>query len=169
MRERNVQRFGIREFVEGGQFREPEVENLDEAVARDHQILRLQISMDDAGLVGFCQPVRYLGRDWDCSLQRERSGDQQVAQQIALDQLHCNIEIAVDLSQLEDGHYVRVIQSRGRTGLPLKAFQILIIRRQVAGEEFDGNIAAQASVAGAIHLAHAARSERAGNFITPKL
>ena len=80
MRERNVQRFGIREFVEGGQFREPEVENLDEAVARDHQILRLQISMDDAGLVGFCQPVRYLGRDWDCSLQRERSGDQHIAQ-----------------------------------------------------------------------------------------
>ena len=100
------------------------------------------IRRENASAESLGKPVRYLGRDLDCSLQRERSGDQQVAQQIALDQLHCNIKSAIDLSQLEDGHYVRVIQSRCRTGLPLKAFQILIIRRQVAGEEFDGNIAA---------------------------
>lgn len=39
---------------------EPEVEDLQEPVGRDHQILRLQVAMDDPGAVRLCEAVREL-------------------------------------------------------------------------------------------------------------
>ena len=48
-----------------GELGEAEVENLDAAVARDGQVLRLEVAVDNALGVRRRQPVRYVRRDVD--------------------------------------------------------------------------------------------------------
>jgi hypothetical protein len=43
-----------------GQLRDAEVEDLHEAVPRHHDVVGLQVAVDDPGLVSLCQPVREL-------------------------------------------------------------------------------------------------------------
>ena len=47
----------------GAQLGEAEVEDLHEAVARDHHVLGLQVAMDDPGFVGLGQPLGQLHTD----------------------------------------------------------------------------------------------------------
>ena len=53
-------RSGSRVF---NKLRKPEIENLRETVRRDHDVLGLQVAMNDAGFMGLSEAVGHLGRD----------------------------------------------------------------------------------------------------------
>src|SRR6266581_379828 len=121
--------------------------------------------MDNARFMGFCEPIRGLRRNGDGLLQGNWASSEHVAQQLSLDKLHCDVVSSIDLPQLEDRDDVWVIDSRGRTGFPLKAFKVLFTGRQLARKDLDGQVTAEASVPRPINLAHTASSEWRENFI----
>ena len=135
------------------QLDEAEVEDLHEAVVGDHDVLGLQVAVDDAGGVGLGQAVRDLARD----VQRRRrpSGrpGEIVAQAAAVDQLHHDVGPAglspnswmVTMLGWLSAEAARASRSKRlmRPG-----------RRRLLGEELDRDVAVQLVVARAPDLAH---------------
>ena len=62
-----------------------------------------------------------------------------------------------------------MIQRRQGLGFAREAGQALGVLREQLRQDLDGHIAVQAAVAGAIHLAHAARAQRADDFVGAEL
>ncbi len=60
---------------------------------------------------------------------------------------------------------VGMIQSGRRASFLLEAAQAVGIRRKPGGKNFDGNVASQAVVAGAINLSHASSAHLRLDFI----
>src|SRR6185503_13680392 len=98
------------------ELRESEIQNLRVAVAADHQVLRLEVAMNDAMLVRLAKPFGDLNRDLQSVAYRQRARGDLSPQRVSLHVLHRHERLAVNFADLVDGKYVRVIQSRGRAG-----------------------------------------------------
>ena len=68
-------------------------------------------------------------------------------------------------SDIMHGENVGMIEGRNGTGFLLEAAQAIGIGGKGSGENFDGDDAIEAGVAGAINLAHTAGAERCKDFI----
>ena len=84
---------------------------------------------------------------------------------LALDELHdqratCR-RPSLEAVDLRD---VRVVERGERLRLALEAHQAIRIAGERRRQHLDGDVAIELRVAGAIHLAHAARAERAGHL-----
>jgi hypothetical protein len=108
-----------------------EVENLDVAVAADHQVLRLQVAVDDARLVRLRQPFGYL----DGKLQRldrlQGARTNLLPQRLALDVLHRHVGAATVFAELVDGEDVRVAQDGGGARLLQEAAAAVFVRGEL--------------------------------------
>jgi len=67
--------------------------------------------------------------------------------------------LLVRLLQPEDARHVGMLQGSEHLGLATKPGQALGVLGEVLGEEFEGHLAVEPGVAGAMHLAHAALPE----------
>jgi hypothetical protein len=72
-------------------------------------------------------------------------------------------------AHLKDRENVGMAQSGGGFGLDLEALQSIRFGGDKLGENFDGDVAIQPGIAGAVDLAHTAGAERCENFILAKL
>ena len=93
----------------------------DVALAGEHDVLRLQITMDDAGLVRLCERIGQLTGDLKGFLQRQPSTSEQLPEGGAVDELHHDEELAVELPEVVDRDDPRVIQCGRRSRFVLKA------------------------------------------------
>ena len=87
---------------------------------RHHDVLGLQVAVDDGARVGRGEAVGDLDRDREERLQRQRAARQQLAQALPLDQLHDDVGGLVDLADLVDGDDVGVGDGGGGAGLLLE-------------------------------------------------
>jgi hypothetical protein len=71
------------------QLRQPEVEYLDPAVRGDHYVRGFEIAMQDAALVGRADSVGEWNRDLEQSIERQPLRRDQLAQRLAVNELHC--------------------------------------------------------------------------------
>ena len=78
-----VERF--RDWI--GELRETEIEQL-RAAARDHDVARLQIAMDDAGAMGVLERLRDLRRQLQKLTPRQRPAGEQIGQRLSFEILH---------------------------------------------------------------------------------
>src|SRR6185503_12816209 len=92
------------------QFGQPEVENLDAPVPGKEKILRLQIPMDDASLVGGGQTAGDLLRVIEAAAYRERAIIQLRAQFTAYEELRDDVRRAFVMTDVVDRQNVRMIQ-----------------------------------------------------------
>ncbi len=155
-------------------FGEPEIEHLGVAVAGDHDVLRLQIAMHDAGGMRFLQRVRDLGH-----VLHQFPGvallSHDLAQRGAVDQLRDDVVRGAPvtrepaLTDAVDGEDVRMIEAGDDLGLALESRQGVFILLQMFGENLDGHEAIEARIARAIHLPHTARPERRDHLVVPEL
>ena len=97
-------------FAGPGELGQTEVEDLDEAVFRDHQVLGLQVPVDDAGRVRLGQPIGDLHGELEQPLGRQRLDGDQLAHGFSLHQLHGDVERAVDRADVVDGQNVGVVE-----------------------------------------------------------
>jgi hypothetical protein len=67
-----------------------------------------------------------------------------------------------------DGEDVGMRQHSHGAGFALEACLAVGVVGEWFGQDFDGDLAAQAYIAGAIHLSHAARTEGSDNLVRPK-
>jgi hypothetical protein len=93
----------------------------------------------------------------------ERSARESLLQRLALEQFHRQVWwIGADIEHRAD---VRMIEGGCGAGLPPEALDRLLVGRQLAGENLDGDGAVQARVSRAIHLTHATRAEWLENLV----
>src|SRR5262245_10943501 len=147
------------------EFRQAEVENLHPPIFRDEQVLRLQVTMDDAFGVSGGQSLGDLPRkihrfSWsDCALLY------QLAQLFALEQFGDDIGRAFMRADVVNREDVRVAERRGGAGFLFEAAQTISIPGELVRQHFDSDLATESRVFGQIDLAHSACAELRNNFI----
>jgi hypothetical protein len=138
-------------------FAKPKVHDLHDAVLADHDVLGLDVAVDDAVLVGRGQTVRRLRADFQHLLLGE--GRALIAQRLPVHMLHDDEELAVMLLDVVDGANVRMVERRRRACLLQKARPCIRLCRHLRREKFQRDFAIEFGIDGEIHLAHAARAE----------
>ena len=148
-----------------GELGETEVEDLDEAVLRDHHVLGLEVPVHDPRRVGLGEPVRELRGEVQRLARGERAARDQLAQRAALDELHGDVAHAVVGADVEERDDVGVVERRGGARLLLEARATLGIGRDSGRQDLDRDLAPEPRVAGAEHLAHASRTDGSHDLI----
>jgi hypothetical protein len=144
-----------------------EVEDFD-AGLRQHDVRRLQIAVHDAVPMRVLERVDDVDRVLKQLLDRQRSGEQALAERLTLDVLHDQEWNAVVFAEVVQRADVRVIHRGERAGLALESLLPCRIRAQVARQDFDGDRPIQTRVDRPVHLAHAAGAERRLNLVGTK-
>src|SRR6201987_483389 len=154
-------------------FRRAEVRYLDRVIGGQHEVGGLDVAMPHVALVGESQRTAGLLQNAEHARHRERAAAiEQRLQAFAFHQFHRDVIKAVFFSGIIDHDDVRMRQqSRGaRFGLePRKQFgpgQARSFFAQPNG--FDGDVAPDHRVRGAIDHTHGPAAQFADNFITPR-
>ena len=143
-------------FVDLGQLREAEVEHLDRAVVADHDVARLEISVDDAPCVRRGDGVGRLDRNTEQLAWPQTSGWNQRVEARAVDELHHDeINIALPV-ELVNGDDVRVTERGEELRFAQEALAAPLVEGVIRGEDLDRDLARQTRVARQIDLTHTA-------------
>ncbi|WAS90916.1 hypothetical protein O0S08_32405 [Nannocystis poenicansa] len=139
---------------------EAEVHDAHAAVFADHHVVGFEVAMDEPAVVRRRQPATGLQRDLEAHVDGRSMRAQPVAQRVADDQLHRQVDAALVLAGLVDRHDVRVGQAGQRLRL---AQQAGLCRGAGVGraEQLERDAAPEQLVARQVDLAHAAASEHA--------
>ncbi len=125
--------------------------------------------MHETHLVRLGERIGDLGGDAEGLVRRQRTLRQPLLQRLAFHQFHdqeVNAVLMADIVQRAD---VRVGKFRNCLGFAVQSLAQSGIGRQIGGQDFDGYIALESSVAGAIHLTHPAGAERGEDFVRSEL
>ena len=150
--------------------RDPEIHDQRAIVGRDHDVLGLQIAVDDADLVGRLQPGRDLFRD------RQRLGHgqlslppQPVGEVLPFDKRHREVLDAVELAEIVDPDDVFVGDLAGQDELALEAALDLAggldVVEDLGADDFERHRHAELRVPRLIDDAHAAGAEDADDVV----
>ncbi len=110
-------------FIEAQELGEPEVQDFGESVFGEHDVLRLEVAVDDARLVCLCKPIGNLGAQPQNLAHLERSAVNKLAERGSAHMLHHEIVSGVLGADLVDGDDVGMIQAGGCPCLTLESLQ----------------------------------------------
>ena len=132
------------------------------AVGHDH-VLRLDVAVDDAALVGVVERVGEREADAQHVAVRQLAGRLELGERAALHQLGDEVAAAVLLARVEQRDDRVVVEPRDGAGLALRA-----LGRGPAGrDDLDRHGAAEALVAGGVDRAEAAGAEARAEPVAP--
>ncbi len=151
---------GSRRGAGFGRFGEAEIENLDYARGGELDVGGFEVAMDDAFFVGGFQARGDLAGDGESLF--ERQGTLEVG---AFDQFHHQRA----LLDAVDGGDIGMIQRRQHLRFAFEARHVLGVAGQRRWQHFDGDVAIQLAVAGAVDFAHAAGAEGRDDFVGAEL
>ena len=141
------------------QLGEAEVEDLHVAVARQHDVLGLEVAGDDAGGVRPREPVGQLAGDVEHPPGRQRElGADEVAQRAPVHELHHCEGQPRRLADLVNRDDVGVVEGGGGPRLLSEAAKAVWDLGKGFRQELDGDVAVEIVVAGAVNLTHAPRA-----------
>ena len=140
-----------------------EVQDLDHAGRRDLDVRGLQVAVDDPSFVRDLESLGDLSRD------RQRlvhgNGDASLAEprreRLPLDELEHQEAGRVRFLESVDAADVRMIQRGEHPRLALEACQAARVARELARQDFDGDVAPELRVVRAVDFAHPAGAEHA--------
>ena len=135
-------RFGAVVLHEPGQ---PEVQDLHEPIARDHDVLGLQVAVDDAVLVRALECVPDLNQIRETLILRARLVAQRVSQPHPVDALHRQVAGRTDFSRLVDGGDAGVIHARRGLRLENEA-RLQRAGQGVLGEDLQGDVSIETGI-----------------------
>ena len=147
---------------------QPEVEDLDVAVLRDEQVLRLDVPVNDAACVRGSQTLRDLGRVIRGPAGGQGSRGELLAEGLPFEQLCDGEEDLRLLPEVEDREDVGMRERRDGPRFPFESFEGFGVLRQAIRENLDGDLAVQFRVTSPIDLAHASRPERGKDLVRTK-
>jgi hypothetical protein len=157
--------------VDGSQLGDAEVEDLDLVAAVAHvgqeEVLRLEIAVDDARVVGDGHAPTGLQRDVHGARHGQRShATQQPRAILSRQEFHHQIGRAVSpAAEIDHGHEVGMLEAAGRHGLVLEPPQDLGAGRQLRQQELDRHATREPQVARLVNGAHAALSEQPHDLV----
>jgi hypothetical protein len=144
---------------------EAEIEQLHASLARDEDVLRFQVAVDDAFLVGCGQPLGHLHGELDRLACGKRAVLEPLAQRLPFEELHDGVRGGAVPPEVVDGKDVRMRELGDRARLALEACERLGVVGQLGGEDLDRDVAIEFRVARLVDLAHAAGPERGEDFV----
>src|SRR5215813_9871336 len=147
------------------EFSKTEIEDLHPPVVRDEQVLRLQVTMDDAFGMRGGQSLGDLPRVIDSLSRSDCALFYQFAQLLAFEQFGDDIGRAFMRADVVNREDVRVVERRGGAGFLLEAAQAVRIPGELGGQQLDGDLATESRVFGQIDLAHSAGAKLRNNLI----
>ena len=154
-----VQPDPVRRPFRRGELGEPEVEDLHVAVRAHHDVVRLDVAMDEAARMRGRERTGDLDADVDGLARRQRPPLQPLAERLALDELGHHVGPAVQFAEVVDDQNMRVVQAGRRTRFLMKAAQPVAVGRELRREELDRHRPIQLGIVREIDLAHSARTE----------
>src|SRR5262249_30778353 len=145
----------------------PEVHDFDVTVLTNQDVLRLDIAMNQPGLVSRGERTGDLLPDLNDPLRLlDAANGPQV---LAVHQLHGDGEVRVRVDYLVNGENVRMIESGCRFGFADEPAHGARIADSVRAQEFQGYRAVQVLVLRGVDFAHAAAAQQLRNPIPPDL
>jgi hypothetical protein len=145
--------------------RQAKVEQLQPPFARDEDVLRLDVAVDDPLRVGGGQPLRHLhGEPQDLALARGPVRHH-LPQRLALEQLRDDVRHALVRTDIEDREDVRVTQGGDGASLALEPREPLRVEGHILGQDLDRDFPPQTRVPRPIDLPHAAGPEKAEDLV----
>ncbi len=143
-----------------------EVGHLHLARLGDHDVLGLDVAVDDLLIGGLCQGRGSLAQHEQGQFQIERAIASQVLLQIhALDVLLRDEVYPVDAGHVVDLNDVGMDQRGRRLGLTTKSLHARWIRRQFTLENLQRHLASQRELLGQIDLGHGATAKPAQHVV----
>ena len=144
--------------------RQTEVEELHVTIGTHHDVLGLDVAMDDAGGVRDRKRPRELrahardrvGSDGTADERRER---------MAFHQLHGQEAPAVHVTDLVDGDDIRVVERRSGARLLLETTNRFSVAGERGPKQLQGNLAVKPRVVRLVHLAHPAPADERDDVI----
>ena len=152
-------------IVRPPELRDPEVEYLDPPLVGDEQVVGLHVAVDDALVVRRGKPLRSLTRVLDRLARRQRPSAHSTAERFPFEQFGDDERRSGFGADIVNGQDVRVIELSGGARLLLEATQPAGVRRERVGDQLDRDLAPEPWIAGAVHLAHATRTQPADDLI----
>lgn len=160
VRDRSQRRTSAREVRGPGEFRQTEVHDLHEAVARDHRVGRLHIAVHEAGLVRARQGLRHLDRDVERVRHRNGASRDPLLQRLAVVVRHRQEQFPIGcLVDFVNGADVGVIERGGGLRFLPETVVRVFIFREIGREEFQRNKPVQTGVERFVHHSHPAAAE----------
>ena len=115
--------------------------------------------MDDAFGMGGVESTGDLNSEFEQAREIERFSGDVVFESLAFEQFHGDEGTAFKFADIVDGANIGVIQGRGGARFTAKAFDGLRVLRNIVGQEFQGDVAAETRVFGFVDHAHATAAE----------
>ena len=146
-------------------FRQAEIQHLHRAVIAHLDVGRLQIAMDDPLFVCSFHRVGDLSGDGDGFVNRDRPLCDPLREVRSCDELHdqrANRQAVLETVNLRD---VRMIERGQRLRFSRKTRQAIGVARERVRQDLQRDVAIEPGVSRAIHLAHAAGADGAGDFV----
>ena len=131
-------------------------------VLRHENVRRLEILMDDPGIVQGGHAAAHLVEDADRLVDREHPAlvlHEPVVQVVALDVLHRDVGRALVLAHVEHLHDVHVPHAGHRSRLGNETRATVVGEPAVATDQLERDVSVQHLITGVQHDAHAARAE----------
>jgi hypothetical protein len=128
----------------------------------DHDVGRLHVAMDHLVALGVVEAVGDLCRELGRDLEGQAGGSGQGGlQRLALQQLHGDVRRPVALAHVVDDHYRRVAEASRRARLAQEALahRGLLVRREIAPQDLDRDVALDDRVARLVDDAHRPAAE----------
>ena len=149
----------------GDLFGEAKIEHLDAALVVDHDVGGLEVAMDDSLVVRGREGVGKRVADVDDLVGGQAVSGDDAVERLALDELHGEEVDAAGLFNGVDGDNVGMVERGDGASLTLEAGEAVRVSGHGRRQHLDGYVAAQARVAGAKDLAHAAGSYGREDFV----
>ncbi len=158
-------RLVLREASGAGQLRDPEVEDLREAVGGDHHVRGLQVAMHDPRGVRLREPLGELRREVEDPARRQRPLLEDLAERAPEDELHREVRRPVRRAHLVDGDDGRVVERGGGARLLLEAAEAVRVLRELLRQQLERDLAPEPRVLRAEDLSHPAGAEWAEDLV----
>ncbi len=144
---------------------EAEVENLHLAVGQQEDVGGLQVPVRDALLVRRAESARDRDRDVHRLAHRQRALPQAIGERLAVQEFGDHEERVAVEADVEEGEDIGVRESCYRVGFALEPGAAVRVAGHVRRQHLDGDVAAEARIARAVHLAHAAGPKGGRHFV----
>ena len=140
---------------------EAEVEDFGLAGGGDEDVGGFDVAVEDAFAMGGFEGVGELSADFHEAGERGWMARVEAVERLAVEQLHDEEGLAVGLVDFVDGADAGVVECGGDAGFAVEALESGRIGSGGAGDEFEGDVAAEALVFGFVDHTHATRSDAA--------
>jgi hypothetical protein len=145
--------------------RDAEVQELDQVVARQHHVRRLQIPVDDAGAVRGDQSARDLEPDVQEFFDRQWPAQESMLERLSLDEFHDEEVLSLPFADIMNVADVGMVQRRNGTRFAFEPRAGLGVALELCSQRLQRDRASQPDVTRSVYLAHPAGADELEHLV----